>query len=78
MGIVRLSFYNKSSIDTLIPTIHAVYIKAEIVTLFPNTDLCKYFTKAGTDDSGNGLPTLILNTYNTSEKGTFSHITITM
>ena len=67
-----ISFYNKSSIDTFISNIYDdVYINTEIDTLFPNIGLSNYYTKTEICDLDNGLPTLILNTYNNSETYTF-------
>ena len=64
--------YNKSFIDTLISNIHDdVHIKTGIDTLFPNMFLSNYCTKTETGDSDNELPTLIPNTYNTSETDSF-------
>ena len=68
-----LSFYNKPPIDTLISTINDnIYIKTQIDTLFSNIALINYHTKTEIDDLDNGLPTLVLNTYNKSDIDTFS------
>ena len=45
-------------------------MKAEVGTLFSNIDLSNYYTKSEVDDIGNGLPTLILNTYTETEVDT--------
>ena len=63
---------NKSSIDTLVSNMCGdVYIKTEIDTLCSNLDLNNQYTKTEIDDLDNELPTLMLNTYNKSEIGTF-------
>ena len=78
-GLFNSDFLNKPSIDTLVPNIYNdIYIKTEIDTLFSNSDLSHDYTKAETDDLDNELSTLILNTYNKSEIGTFSQVTITL
>ena len=71
--------HNNSLIGTLVSNIYNdIYIETGIDTLCSNIDLSNYYTKAEIDDLDNELSTLLLNTCNKSEIGTFSQITVTL